>query len=138
MKHPVNLHIGKRLRQRRWRQGLTQDQLAQTAGIRFQQVQKYEFGTSLITAARLWELARALDAPLSYFFEGLEPGAEPQPDEDSAFRSNQKETAELIRAFHAMPEGPRRQLLELAKAVANQDHPQGANTFAHSDRNLTL
>ena len=47
MAHPVDLHVGKRIRQRRWLVGMTQQQLAEQVGIKFQQIQKYETGANL-------------------------------------------------------------------------------------------
>jgi transcriptional regulator with XRE-family HTH domain len=82
VKNPVDLHIGQRVRHRRWLLGMTQQQLAQAVGIRFQQIQKYESGANRISASRLWDLARALDMPISFFFEGLGTGKEGQPGDD--------------------------------------------------------
>ena len=45
MKHGVDVHVGKRIRHRRWMIGMTQQQLAEAVGIKFQQIQKYETGT---------------------------------------------------------------------------------------------
>ncbi len=67
----IDLHLGRRLRRRRRLLGLTQQQLAVQVGVRFQQVQKYECGANRISAARLWELAEALETPISYFYDGL-------------------------------------------------------------------
>ncbi|MET4684013.1 transcriptional regulator with XRE-family HTH domain [Brevundimonas faecalis] len=67
----IDLHLGRRLRRRRRLLGLTQQQLAVQVGVRFQQVQKYECGANRISAARLWELAEALETPVSYFYDGL-------------------------------------------------------------------
>lgn len=67
----IDLHLGRRLRRRRRLLGLTQQQLGDRVGIRFQQVQKYECGANRISAARLWELAEALEAPISYFYDGI-------------------------------------------------------------------
>jgi transcriptional regulator with XRE-family HTH domain len=50
---------------------LTQQQVAIAVGVRFQQIQKYECGETRISAARLWNLAKVLDVPIGYFFEGL-------------------------------------------------------------------
>ena len=72
----INLHLGKRVRNRRRLLGLTQQQVAEKCSVRFQQIQKYECGASRISAARLWELAHALQVPVGYFFEGL-PGSNP-------------------------------------------------------------
>lgn len=68
----VNEHIGRRLRFRRRVLGLSQGKLASAVGVTFQQVQKYEQATNRMSAARVYEMARALDVPVAYFFEGLE------------------------------------------------------------------
>ena len=119
MKNPIDLHFGRRLRHRRWLQGMTQQQLAQAIGIRFQQIQKYETGANRISASRLWDLAQALDAPLSFFFFGLDDPKHTRQiygSDDEALQ--QKETIDLVRAYYAMDDGPRRMLLELAKAAS--------------------
>ena len=71
MSDDIDLHLGKRMRRRRRLLGLTQQRLADACGVRFQQIQKYECGANRISAARLWRVARALEVPVDYFFEGL-------------------------------------------------------------------
>jgi transcriptional regulator with XRE-family HTH domain len=77
--HPVDRHVGGRLRQFRSLQGLTQEQLAARIGIIFQQIQKYENGTNRLSCSRLYEIARELNVPIPDFFEGCSglpaPGA---------------------------------------------------------------
>lgn len=75
----IDLHLGRRLRRRRRLLGLTQQQLGDRVGVRFQQIQKYECGANRLSAARLWELAEALETPVTYFYDGLsvEPAALP-------------------------------------------------------------
>ncbi len=72
MKNPIDLHVGQRLRHRRWMLGLTQQELAQAVGIKFQQIQKYESGINRMSASRLWDVANALGVSVSYFFDGLQ------------------------------------------------------------------
>ena len=72
MAHPVDVHVGKRIRRRRWLVGMTQQQLAQDVGIKFQQIQKYETGANRVSASRLWDISETLEVPVSFFFEGLE------------------------------------------------------------------
>jgi len=72
MKHPVDVHVGKRIRHRRWMNGTTQQQLAEKVGIKFQQIQKYETGMNRVSASRLWDIGRALGVQVSFFFEGLD------------------------------------------------------------------
>ncbi|SFR43133.1 helix-turn-helix domain-containing protein [Litoreibacter janthinus] len=82
MPHPVDIHLGRRLRHRRWVLGKTQGELADALGVRFQQVQKYESGTNRISASRLWDIAKALEVPIDHFFLGLEGcGAEVEHEE---------------------------------------------------------
>ena len=57
MTHPVDKHVGKKIRQRRWLVGMTQQQLAAEVGIKFQQIQKYETGANRVSASRLWDIA---------------------------------------------------------------------------------
>jgi transcriptional regulator with XRE-family HTH domain len=131
MANATDLHVGKRLRRRRRLLGLTQQQLAESIGIRFQQIQKYECGANRVTASRLYELAVALNVPVNYFFEGLQVAAAPSADGTPAAPANdrdliaadvlsQKETLELIRAYYKLGERPRRRLLDLAKALQDE------------------
>ena len=69
--HPVDVHVGKRIRHRRWMNGTTQQQLAEKVGIKFQQIQKYETGMNRVSASRLWDIAHALGVDVSFFFEEL-------------------------------------------------------------------
>src|SRR6201996_1902637 len=71
MTNEIDKHLGKRLRMRRRSLGLTQQQIAEAVGVRFQQIQKYECGANRISAARLWLLAKDLESPVGAFFDGL-------------------------------------------------------------------
>lgn len=118
MRHPVDVHVGQRVRQRRWMVGMTQQALAERVGIKFQQIQKYETGTNRISASRLWDIAAALEVPVSFFFEGLEG----QVADSSAARGDiltDKEALELVRAYYAIPEAQRRRLFDLARVLSN-------------------
>ncbi|QLQ12920.1 MAG: helix-turn-helix transcriptional regulator [Brevundimonas sp.] len=114
----IDLHLGRRLRRRRRLLGLTQQQLAMQVGIRFQQIQKYECGANRISAARLWQLAEALESPVSYFYDGLEDMTT-RDDQGSGGGEmfSRKETLDLIQAYYQLGERPRRRLLDLAKSL---------------------
>jgi len=121
MKHPVDVHVGKRVRHRRWMVGMTQQQLGDIVGIKFQQIQKYETGMNRISASRLWDIAQALDVSISFFFEGFEgegdaamPAAMPERGDLLA----DKEALELVRSYYAIPEEQRRRLFDLARALS--------------------
>lgn len=70
MNENLDLHVGKRLRGRRRILGLSQTNLAELIGVRFQQIQKYEAATNRLSAARLWHLACALGVDVQYFYDG--------------------------------------------------------------------
>jgi transcriptional regulator with XRE-family HTH domain len=118
MADEIDLHLGKRLRRRRRLLGLTQQQLAAAAGVRFQQIQKYECGANRISAARLWALSQALEAPVGYFYEGLgDMAGDADPEERKGEVLARKETLDLIRAYYRLDARPRRRLLDLAKSL---------------------
>ena len=120
----IDLHLGRRLRRRRRLLGLTQQQLAVQVGIRFQQIQKYECGANRISAARLWQLAEALETPVAYFYDVLAEAMEddaPLPKGGEVF--SRKETLDLIQAYYQLDERPRRRLLDLAKSLHTDAAP---------------
>lgn len=116
MKHPVDVHVGQRVRQRRWMVGMTQQQLGNKVGIKFQQIQKYETGTNRISASRLWDIAAALEVPVSFFFEGL--NHEQLGVEGFGDLLTDKEALELVRAYYSIPETQRRRLFDLARVLS--------------------
>jgi transcriptional regulator with XRE-family HTH domain len=65
----MHAHIALRLRRRRRLVGMSQKQLGDAVGVRFQQIQKYECGANHVSAARLWSLADVLGVPMGYFYE---------------------------------------------------------------------
>lgn len=121
MTHPVDVHVGKRVRHRRWLIGMTQQQLAEQVGIKFQQIQKYETGANRVSASRLWDIADALDVPVSFFFEGLEEASK-QGEEKTVVPADlmgDKEALDLVRSYYAIPENQRRRLFELARVLSD-------------------
>src|SRR5712672_4585083 len=68
----IDDHVGGRIRERRIMLGLTQQQLADMIGVTYQQAHKYERGINRVSAGRLFEKLRLLNAPITYFFEGLD------------------------------------------------------------------
>ena len=122
----VDAHVGARLRQRRMLLGISQEQLAEMLGLTFQQVQKYERGTNRVSASRLFQLARTLDTPITWFFEDMEhesgseaemPSSEPA-DIDPMSR---RETLELVRVYSRIDDRKvRKKLYEMAKALAEE------------------
>ena len=110
--HKVDIHVGRQLRQRRTLRGMSQTALGKSVGLTFQQIQKYENGTNRVCASRLWQFANVLRVPVSYFFDGLEENAQPEPVPTRA-------ALELMRNFRAIrtPE-VRNNLGTLARSIA--------------------
>ena len=121
MAHPVDEHVGKRLRQRRWLVGMTQQQLAEHVGIKFQQIQKYETGANRVSASRLWDIASTLDVSINFFFDGLqaEKGVKIQSDAMPSDLMGDKEAVDLVRSYYAIPENQRRRLFDLARVLSD-------------------
>ena len=122
MPHKVDVHVGQRIRQRRWLTGMTLQRLAELVVIKFQQIQKYETGANRVSASRLWDIAFALNVDVSHVFEGLEaekPVPEKALDNIPADLSGDKEAMDLIRSYYAIPENQRRRLFELARVLSD-------------------
>jgi transcriptional regulator with XRE-family HTH domain len=116
---PVDVYVGSQIRTRRLLLGMNQEDLAQSLGLTFQQVQKYESGANRVSASRLWEIAAILKMPIGYFFPGHQ-GQRP-PNE----QLQRPESIELIRFFYAIPNArTRQQFFEMMKtASASPDRP---------------
>ncbi len=122
MPHPVDVHVGKRVRHRRWLVGMTQQQLAENVGIKFQQIQKYETGANRVSASRLWDIADALGVEVSFFFEGIEGGQNSSKDASGKLPADllgDKEALDLVRSYFAIPENQRRRLFDLARVLSD-------------------
>ncbi len=121
MAHVVDVHVGKRIRQRRWLVGMTQQRLAELVGIKFQQIQKYETGANRVSASRLWDIADALEVDVAFFFEGLksETDLEAKTSSIPDDMMGDKEAMDLVRSYYAIPENQRRRLFELARVLSD-------------------
>ena len=105
--HPVDIHVGSRLRLRRRLLGMNQTDVGKAHGLTYQQIQKYERGANRISASRLYQLGRILDVPVSYFFDDMPPldestmsrlrGGVQEPPAPDPFDID--ETKKLVRAY---------------------------------------
>jgi len=76
----VDIRVGHSIRAHRLAAGLSQSELAESLGVTFQQVQKYEKGVNRVGAGRLTRIARVLKVPVATFFEsGTETHARHEP-----------------------------------------------------------
>jgi len=136
--NPIDVHVGTRVRLRRTLMGMSQEKLGEALGLTFQQVQKYERGANRVGASRLFDLARVLDVPVSFFFddmseevESLSPRlicglAEEPAVFDNADPMTKRETLELVRAYYRIADPQiRKRVLDLAKALGVASDGQG-------------
>ena len=127
--HPVDVHVGSRVRLRRTLLGMSQEKLGEALGLTFQQVQKYEKGMNRIGSSKLYQLTQILDVPVSFFFDDM-PEAAASADSSAPTKANggavlekdpmlKRETLELVRAYYRIDDATaRRRLFELAKSIA--------------------
>jgi len=137
--NPVDVHVGRRVRLRRFLLGMSQEKLGSALGLTFQQVQKYERGANRIGASRLWDLSLVLKCPVSYFYEDMTdqvsgssprnlnrttpdvpaPEAEEDTEEDMIVN---RETMDLVRTFSLIKdEKVRRRISDLTKALVHSE-----------------
>jgi|SRR5579859_193466 len=123
--NPVDRHVGLRIRMRRKELGMSQERLADSIGLTFQQVQKYERAANRVSASKLWEMSRALSTQIGYFYEGLGDPAKP---------SRPQPPRESMQDFLLTPEGMemaslfpmiakvrlRRRILDLVRAMVEE------------------
>jgi transcriptional regulator with XRE-family HTH domain len=66
--HPIDVLVGQNIRICRLQRGLSQSELGEKVGVKFQQIQKYEKGVNRVGASRLFQIAAALEVPLTSLF----------------------------------------------------------------------
>jgi len=124
--NPIDRHVGLRIRLRRKELNLSQEKLAESIGLTFQQIQKYERAANRVSASKLWELARALEISVAYFYEGLgETGGLATSMSPSASVQDfllTSEGVELATLFPQIRQGRmRRKILELVRLMADDE-----------------
>jgi transcriptional regulator with XRE-family HTH domain len=139
--HPVDNHVGARMRQRRTLLGMSQTKLGTAVGLTFQQIQKYERGSNRIGSSRLFEFTKVLDVPVSYFFDEMPSnalagrpmsgrgrkgfGEAATPFEQEKDPLIKRETLELVRAYYKIREPRvRKRIFEMVKAVGAASHAE--------------
>ena len=100
----VDSHVGDRIRRRRIMMGYTQEQLADSLEISYQQIQKYETGANRVSAGRLFQIAECLETEVAFFFDGLTVRSSgPVEDDDTMELSGSSRLIiDLVRSFNAI------------------------------------
>jgi transcriptional regulator with XRE-family HTH domain len=123
--HPIDVHVGMRVRERRAELGISQERLAAELGLTFQQVQKYERAANRISASRLYHMSKVLDVKPAFFYDGYQEAeahrgfAEPPAETFDFNPMRRREAIELIKAFWSIEKPElRATLLRLARSFA--------------------
>ena len=125
--NPIDVHVGLQVRLRRKELKISQEKLAETLGLTFQQVQKYERGTNRISASKLYEIARSLRVSIAWFFEGLS-----DPQEGRGKGGVDYDMAPTTQSFLMTPEG-----IDLANLFPKIEHPRVRRRLVDLVRSLT-
>jgi transcriptional regulator with XRE-family HTH domain len=124
--HPVDVHVGGRVRMRRMLLGMSQDKLGDALGLTFQQIQKYEKGANRIGASRIFEIAHILSVPIQFFYDdfngksGVSYGFA-EDGEDGSFMEllHSPEGVQLCRSFSEIKDPKvRKRVLDLVKTLS--------------------
>jgi len=126
---PTDKHVGARIRMRRLMLGMTQTTLGDAVSLTFQQIQKYEKGTNRISASRMQQVAKVLDVPMSFFFEGA-PEAQVTGNRKRSTKGavtpayvtdflSSRDGQDIIKAFSQIKDRQlQRKIIDLAKELA--------------------
>jgi transcriptional regulator with XRE-family HTH domain len=106
---PVDIAVGARIRLLRKLKGLSQQALAEAAGVTFQQIQKYERGANRVSASMLARIAKTLNVPVSEMFGEASPTSS-AVDEVAALLA-EPGALELLKAYADLPRGVSRSAL---------------------------
>jgi len=113
----IDRHVGSRLRLARLSRSISQCHLAERLGLTFQQIQKYERGTNRVSAGRLYEISRAVDVEVTFFFEGLDKAGATAP-----LPRGEDEASVLFQTLSGIKDRKvRRRLTELITVISKAD-----------------
>ncbi len=115
-RHPIDVYVGQRIRERRNELNLTQTATSNAIGLKYQQIQKYESGENKIAASKLHDLSVVLNVPISWFFEGFDasPYEKAEGDLIPVF-----ETKKLLSSYYGITDtGVRTKISDLLAEMA--------------------
>lgn len=108
--------IGSRIRARRIELDMSQEVLGEKLGVSFQQIQKYEKGANRVGAARLCQVADALDANILYFLEGLGKKGEAEVTAMDLFVQDSL-AMRVVKSFPLLTTGNKRTVVRLIEQL---------------------
>lgn len=148
--HPVDVHVGQRVKLRRTLMGMTQGKLGESIALTFQQIQKYERGANRVSASKLWQLGNVLDVPVSFFFEDIPesvrasfPGYEGGTAEDGIpeerLTLHRRQSLELVRTFGKLIDPTiRKRIIDVVRAIAESETVNGPKPMVDNFRDASI
>lgn len=113
----VDVTVGQRIRLRRNLLGVSQEKLAEALGVTFHQIQKYEKGANRVSAGKLYDIALALQVPISFFFDAID---DLDGQHEALALIGTPGSLALLRAFTSIRDHTsRKQIIDICKTVAN-------------------
>ena len=107
--------IGGKIKTRRKELGLSQEKLTEALGVSYQQVQRYENGTNLLSTDKLQIIAKVLEVPVGYFFK--------EPEEitiTAAPKTKSPDTEAILNYLDAVDRKCRKCIIEYLLLVARR------------------
>lgn len=124
--HPVDIHVGSRVRLRRILLGMSQDKLGKALKLTFQQVQKYERGANRIGSSRLYQLSQILDVPVSFFFDDMPEDITGKiPSDDPLAKFVKRSTLEFMKDFVLLDDLQKKAVHNIVKVIAGESNNVG-------------
>jgi transcriptional regulator with XRE-family HTH domain len=121
---PIDVEVGARVRLQRKALGLSQTALADSLGLTFQQVQKYERGANRISASMLVKTANRLETTVAALVGELDVAKPPAGAVESLSKPG---ALKLLQAYEALPNNAARQAI-VAFAAAMASLPDDGDT----------
>ena len=116
----IDTEVGRRIRERRVALGMSQTELGRIAGVKFQQIQKYETGQNRVSASRLWAIAAALHVPVVHFFETLGTGETAPKQGGLEDMLGDVRAVRLMREFMHLPDDQKKIVLDIVTSMAQR------------------
>lgn len=123
--HPVDIHVGSRVRLRRILMGMSQDKVGKALGVTFQQQQKYERGANRISASRLFEMSKILDVPVSFFFDDMPKDVAGETvSGDPLAKFVKRSTLEFMKDFVLLSDHQKRAVHNIVRVMVRESDPE--------------
>lgn len=116
----VDSFIGRRMRQFRWLRGISQADLAESLGVEPEQINAFETGTARVAAAQLFQIAEAMDVPVTAFFDGMDVST--QAEQTDPRKGLSPRETQMLSHFTRMSDRQQDTVLSMAQSLADQRH----------------